>query len=859
MSKKVRRLFEGFAPEQYNLHLHPDRDSMRFSGEVTIKGVKKGRPSQRVSLHQKGLKITAATIEKHDKKGDQQIEVSRINHQRKLDEVRLHSAEMLYPGAYTLHVTFEGKITPQMDGIYPCNFKLNGEKKALIATQFESHHARNAFPCIDEPEAKATFDLTLTSPAGETALSNTPVKSQKTIGDKFITTFETTPRMSTYLLAFAYGELGYKEAKTKRGVTVRVYATPDNVKHLDFSADIATRCLDFYEEYFAIPYPLQKCDLIALPDFASGAMENWGLITFRESTLLYDPANSSLPTKQYVAMVIAHELTHQWFGNLVTMRWWTDLWLNEGFATWMSYLPLDHFFPDWHVWTQFAVDEQQPALKADALANTHPVQVEINDPEEISTIFDIISYEKGASSIHMLQRYLGAEMFRDGLRYYLKTHAYKNTDTVDLWHALEKVSGKSVTKFMNAWIELSGLPLVRAHIADGSAHLSQEQFLVNPLERAKPSLVKPLWPIALEAGKQLPDLFEAPEATLPIIKTEEASDAPLKLNHDHASFFRTTYNASHLEQLGKYVARGQMGVIDRLGLLADTFETAKAGYSETTIALHLLESYKNEDDNAVWDVISANIIAIRNVMNDEDLREDMKPYIRTLVTSQLARLGWEEIEGESYFDKLLRPTILGLASGADESSVVDEALRRFKAMKRPEDLPPDLRSVIYATAARHGDSATFDKLLEMHNTTTSSEERTTLALALTNFKQPELVARALALITTDAVRLQDTIYWIAYSFANRFARDATWKWLVKNWQWLKDQMGSDLGFSRFPIYAARCFSDPAFIPKYKDFFESVMTPGLKRSYLQGLEMIEWQSEWRKRDLALVKTFFASKP
>jgi aminopeptidase N len=854
MSKKVRRLFTGFQPHHYIITINPDRDTMRVSGDVIITGQKMGRPSGRLTFHQHGLKISNAHVTRNDKKGDQEIPVTRVNHHKSYDEVRLHTEQILFPGQYTIRMSFEGEITRPMDGIYPCFFKHDGKKKTLIATQFESHHARDAFPCVDEPEAKATFDLTLISPDGETALSNTPVKSQKTEDGKLVTTFETTPRMSTYLLAFAYGELGYQETKTKRGVVVRTYATPDNVQHLDYATEFAGKCLDFYEAYFGIPYPLEKCDLVALPDFSAGAMENWGLITFREQGLLFDTENSSLPMKQYVAMVIAHELTHQWFGNLVTMRWWTDLWLNEGFATWMSYLPMEHFYPEWKVWTQFAVDEQQLAFKFDALANTHPVQVAINDPEEIRTIFDNISYEKGASSIHMLERFLGAEAFRDGLRHYLQKHAYKNTNTVDLWEALETISGKPVKDFMTAWIEQAGFPLVRATVSDNQVHLAQEQFLFNPLARVDVPTVETLWPIALEAGDQLPDLFDQPEATYPL----HAGDPLLKLNRGQGSFFRAVYNASHLERLGELVARGKLEPVDRLGLLSDTFEAAKAGYTDTTTALHLLESYRGEDDNAVWDIIAMNLGGIRAVMNDEELRENMKPYVRKLVAAQLDRLGWEERDDEAYFDKLLRPLILGLASVADDTRVVDEALRRFNAMKRPEDLPPDLRSIIYATAARHGDVKTFDKLLKMHNDSSSSEERVTLALAITNFEQPELIDRALETITTEDVRIQDAIYWIIYSFGNRYAKDKTWQWMVKHWDWLKENMGGDLSFARMPLYAARAFSDADFLPKYKKFFTSVMSPLIDRTFKQGVEIIEWQSEWKKRDLELIKTFFAQK-
>lgn len=825
---------------------------MTLSGTVTIRGKKSGRPSQRLTFHQHGLTITGATIVKHDKKGDESYTVDRINHQRTLDEIRLHSEHQLYPGEYTVTMTFTGTITRPMDGVYPCFFEENGVEKQLIATQFESHHAREAFPCIDEPEAKATFDLTLTSPKGEEVIANTPVKTQKTEGEKFITTFETTPKMSTYLLAFVYGDMRFREAKTKDGIVVRTYATPHNADFTDFALDVAVKCLEFYTEYFGIAYPLQKCDLIALPDFASGAMENWGCITFREHCLLVDPANTSLPTKQYVAMVVAHELAHQWFGNLVTMRWWTDLWLNEGFASWIEYLATDHIFPEWQMWTQFIVDEQYGALKLDALQNTHPIQVAINHPDEIRSIFDAISYSKGSSVIHMLHEYLGPDIFRDGLRYYLQKHQYSNTDTIDLWDALETISKKPVKEFMATWTSEAGYPIVEATVHGTDVNLTQKQFLIDPLsDQVEPPT---LWPIPLRDGDANHDTLSKAS-----MQTTISGDVDTyRLNHERSGFYRVVYDQKHLGKLAKGVEAGTFDPLDRLGLLSDAFEGAKAGYSTTVQALQLLESYTNEDNSVVWDVMVGNLSAIRSLMHDDALRESMKPYCRGLVAKQLARLGWETKPGDSHFDQLLRPLIIGLAVASDEPDVLKEALRRFAQMAKPEDVDPDLRGLIYTTAARHGDVKTFEKLLAMHDSSPSSEERVTLAAALTGFKQPELISRALDLITTDTVRLQDAMYWIAYSFGNRFARDATWEWLVGHWSWLAKNLGSDLAFYRMPVYSARCYSDASFLPIYKKFFESVMEPALDRSVRQGIEMIEWQSEWRTRDLASIKQFFAAK-
>ncbi len=847
MGKKVTRLFSQFQPEKYALTLHPDRDKLTFTGSVVIEGKKVGRPSKRLTLHQKDLVITKAEIIKHQRSGDSEISISRINAHKSFDEVRLHSAEMIYPGQYTLKIQFKGTITRQMNGIYPCSFTFKGVPKILIATQFESHHAREAFPCIDEPEAKATFDLTLTSPVGDTVIANTPVKTQKVNKGLQETTFETTPKMSTYLLAFVFGKLGYTEATTKDGVKVRVYATPDNVPFTKFALSCAVKSLEFYNKYFDIPYPLEKCDLIALPDFASGAMENWGCITFREQALLVDPKNTSLHLKQYVANVVAHELTHQWFGNLVTMRWWTDLWLNESFASWMSYLAVDHLFPEWQVWVQFIVEEQGLALKQDALENTHPIEVTVHHPDEIRTIFDAISYEKGASVLLMLHKYLGDEAFRDGLRVYLKKHAYSNTDTVDLWNALESVSKSPVTKFMESWTSLSGYPILTSTLKNGELTISQERFYLNPAAEKD----KTIWPVPLLPNTPLElDTLDKVSA-----KTKTSVKQPLLLNHDRSGFYRAIYDPEHLTQLVESIKAGDVNELDRLGLLNDSFEAAKAGYGRSIDTLKLLEAYRNESSAVVWDIIVGGLGSIRLVMDDDTIRNGLKPFIRELTKAQLTRLGWKEKKSDSHFDKLLRPTILGLASFGEDEAVVAEAKKLFKNMEKPEDIHPDIRGVVYGTISRIGTSKDFDKMLAMHNESTNSEERVTLASALTNFRQSELTKRALAMITSDDVRLQDVSYWIAYSFMNRHAKMDTWDWLKKNWDWLNENLGNDLSFFRMPVYAGRVFSDESFLPEFKEFFYSHMSTAFERPLKQAIETIEWHAAWKNRDLSSLQNYF----
>jgi len=847
---KVKRLFDQFKPENYVITLFPDKNTMDFSGTVIITGKKTGPPSHRITLHQKGLRILSATVVFNNKKEEKVFHVDRINLQKSFDEVRIHTKEPLIAGSYVISIEFSGKITRAMNGVYPCFFSHNGTDKKLIATQFESHHAREVFPCIDEPAAKATFDLTLKTPKKEVVIANTPIISEEIETDHKITTFEQTPIMSTYLLAFVFGDMQYIESTTKRGVVVRTYATPDNVAYTAFALDVAVRCLDYYSEYFGIDYPLAKCDMVALPDFASGAMENWGCITYREQALLVDPNNTSLPTKQYVAMVVAHELTHQWFGNLVTMEWWTDLWLNEGFATWFEYLAVDHLFPEWDMWTQFAVDEQQQALKLDALKHTHPVEVPVRHPDEIRTIFDAISYSKGASVIHMLYHYLGANDFQKGLQNYLKEYSYKNTRTRDLWRSLESASSKPVSDFMDSWTSQSGYPLMYVAKNKDGVLLTQKRFYMNQAERASESTI---WPVPLLS--QHPELPETLKSNSDNLKLENSEN--VRLNVGGSGFYRTVYSAAILNNIAKDIADNTLQPLDRLSVLADFTEASKASYMPSTEVMDFLKNYNQESNSAVWDVIAGLLGSIRAVMNDDTVREGMKPYVRQLVSKELSRLGWTPKANEPYFDSLLRPTILSLAAVSDHKDVVDHALDLFKKVSPTTNaISPDIRGLVYVTAARRGGEAEFRKLLSMHNASASSEERLNLCSALCSFEQPELYKKALALITSKHVRLQDVAYWLVYSFGNRFSRATTWKWMKDNWKWLEKNIGDDLSFYRMPIFAARSSSDHAFLKSYKDFFGPVLSPAFERAYNQGIEIIQWQSDWKKRDLAALQKYFS---
>lgn len=840
MSKSVTRLYQQFQPQNYQLNISLDKKKMQFRGSVSISGKKVGRPAKRLTFHQKDLKIIQASITKHDKHGDTPIEVTRLNTHKTYDELRLHADTLVYPGQYTIYIDFEGKITDNLQGLYPSRFNFEGMDDVILGTQFESHYAREVFPCIDEPEAKATFDVTVIGQKDDVLLGNTPVKIEKITGNSKAATFEQTPIMSTYLLAFVAGNVKYKEATTKDGVLVRVYATPDKIDEVDFSLDVAVRTLEFYNEYFAIPYPLPKLDMIALPDFSMGAMENWGLVTYREQCILVDPKNTSLPNKQYAAMVVAHELAHQWFGNLVTMRWWNDLWLNEGFASWIEYLAVDHMFPEWQMWTQFISDEQQAALRLDALDNTHPIEVPIPHPDEIRTIFDTISYAKGSSVIHMLHNYLGADVFKQGLHAYLKKHAYGNTDTSDLWTALSEASGKDIAGFMHNWTAEPGFPVVTIK---GTTVQQQRFYLVTP---GNPT--NTIWQVPLQSE---------PAQELTTLQKKSDTIKPVGLlNSGRSGLYRVAYDAATTHNLAEKVKAGQLQPTDRLGLLSDSFEVAKAGHASTVNSLVLLSSFEAEEIAAVWDIMAMAISDVRNVLaGDDQTRDAMKPFVRKLVANQLSRLGWEPKHNESHADTLLRPTILSLASFADVPEVHAEVHKRFKAMKRPEDIAPDLRGVVWGTIARFGGDTEFEQFLKWHNQSTNSEVRVTLSAALTGFEDPKLTARALDIVKTKDVRLQDAAYWVVYAFGNRHGRDIAWRWLQDNWDWLEQTLGTDLSFSRFPMYAARVFTGKDRLQQYNQFFETKNSPMIERTIKQGREIIEWHTAWYDRDHAEVLKYF----
>jgi aminopeptidase N len=833
----VSRLYEHFKPTHYDLQLNIEREKRLFTGTVIIQG-ETVNLDQPIILHAKDLNITRVDL-------DDEQNVTHVFGSN--DEVTINGIPT--PGKHTVRVEFSGAITDGMHGLYPCYFEHNGVKKELLATQFESHHAREVFPCIDEPEAKATFDLTLTTEDGVTVLSNMPAKTSSSDNGRLTTTFETSPKMSTYLLAFVTGELQKKTATTKSGVEVNVWATyAQPASALDFPLEAATRSIDFFDEYFETPYPLPKADHVALPDFSSGAMENWGLITYREVALLVDKS-SSISMREYVATVITHETSHQWFGNLVTMKWWNDLWLNESFATIMEYVAVDALYPEWHVWDTFASQETLSALRRDQIAGVQAVKTDVNHPDEISTLFDpSIVYAKGGRLLKMLRSYIGEEAFRAGLQAYFTKHAYSNTEGADLWRAFSEASGKDIEVFMDTWISQAGLPLVSVVTTDNGYALSQERFVIGGEGNGH------IWPIPLFAARpDFPSLLDGKETSFPADKT-----LPL-LNVGNDAHFVAHYDNAAWQLIIDALSAGKLEPVTRLSLLHETSLLARAGKADTASLIPLLHAYAGETSEPVWNIISMVIGDLKRfVENDETSERQLKQLVTAIAFPLYEKLGFETKDGEPEEDTKLRATILSLLSYAEYPEVIEQSLRAVHETAELEALPGETRAILLGITAKHGTNEDFARLIDLHANTVNAELRDDITAGLCAARDIPRIQELLERLTDSSlVKHQDLFRWYIYLLRNRHAREQTWQWMVDNWPWIEQTFKGDKSYDDFARYSANILSTRAWLDIYTTFFDPMLgVTALKRAIEIGKVEIATRADWLERDMESVRATLA---
>lgn len=856
--KKSVRLAPHIKPKRYTLTLKPDLENFTFIGKEII-DINLDKDTITITLHSKDIDIGSAQVVQ-GKSGEY---ASKITYDEKAETAIFTFKKKIKKGNAKLEIAFKGIISESLRGFYRSRYEINGETKHLATTQFEATDARRAFPCFDEPAHKAIFDVSLIIPGSHTAISNTmPTSVKEHEGAYKVIEFASTPRMSTYLLAFIIGEFEYVEGWTKQKsgsapapVQIRVFTTKGKKHQAKFALDVAIKSIEFYNEYFDIPYPLPVLDLIAIPDFESGAMENWGAVTFRESALLVDNEKSSLSNKQWVAIVVAHELAHQWFGNLVTMEWWTDLWLNEGFASYMEYLCTDYIFPEWKVWGLYLSEKFAIALRLDALANSHPIEIHVNHPNEINEIFDSISYAKGSAIIRQLAGFLGHDTFRDGLRHYLKKHSYKNTKTVDLWDSFEKVSGKNVRQLMQNWTGKTGYPIVSIDTHKKGSKITQERFFSSRIS-SKNNKEKTLWqiPIQYESfnGKEKDNLHMLmTKKSSPLIGTSIG-----KVNIGESSFMRVRYDKITLTRLKIEIEKGQMSVHDRLGIIRDLFAMAEGGYISATDALDFSLSYKNETEYIIWSEIATGVNKIYNLIREENFENLYKKYSLSLFNPMAHMLGFKAKTGENNSQVFLRNLVLSQAAHYGDKEIIREAQKIFTDRKN-NPIKSDIRSVVYGIVAKNGGEKEWKLFKELYESESLHEEKDRYGRALTLFKQGKLLSKTLSYALSKNVRSQDTPSMVSGVWQNSYGRDLTWKFIKNNWKIILKDYGHGGHFLSRLLAPLGSHTDKKDAIDAKKFFAKNSAPGSERTLEQSYERIYSNDAWVKADKMKIKKWLSN--
>jgi len=846
-------------PINYNLKLQPDLAQFKFSGEETIE-IDILETTAQIQLN--SIEINIETV-KLTQSG-QSWTSSDIKYNTERETATLTFDSAIQPGRALLDIIFKGELNDKLRGFYRSQYlDDNGATRYLAATQFEATDARRAFPCWDEPAHKAVFDVTLIVPESLTALSNTPIKEEAKHdpGLKKVH-FEKTPIMSTYLLAFIVGDLTHIEQESVNNTTVSVWTTSGKEEQGRFALETSANLLSFFNDYFGIPYPLEKLDHIAIPDFAAGAMENWGCITYRETALLVDQSNSSAGTRQRVAEVVAHEMAHMWFGDLVTMEWWDDLWLNESFASWMGTKAVDWAFPEWQMWTQFVNMDTNRALSLDGLKNSHPIEQEVKNPAEVSQLFDAISYSKGASVIRMLEQFLTPEIFRQGLQQYISANQYQNARTVDLWSALEKASNQPVTSIMETWTGQMGYPVLQVDRLPSNQNqairLTQRRFVYD--QGTEDDIEKTLWKVPVGIS----DSESSQETTLVLndsqtdvqLSTSSDPNSWFKVNPSQTGFFRVNYSDEDWERLIPVIRSKTLAATDRLGIQNDAYALSRAGLLPVSQFLSLANAYRDEDDASVWSDLASNLRDVETLIADQPYHNDYRKYALDIFTSKASLIGWDQRPGEGHLDALLRSTVLSQAGNYGDEGVLAEAQNRFNQyIGEPNSLHPDIRGLVYSLCAQNGSRNTYDQLWHLAKNTDLQEEYVRLLIGLTRFTSPELLQETLTRSLTDDVRLQDTITVVTAVAANLNGRDLAWNFLKDQWEEFdKRYGGGGFGLMRL-VSICGTFSTADKLEEVQSFFEQHPTPAAERTIQQSLERINLNIRWLERNNTQLSAMF----
>jgi puromycin-sensitive aminopeptidase len=833
VSDNPYRLPHTVLPSRYRLVLEPDLAGATFSGSVSI-DVTATEAVQSVALNADELEIASVQV------GDNEASFYLDS-----DTERLIIDSPVAIGDTVIEIAFTGTLNDKLRGWYRSTFKDgDGTEQVIATTQMQATDCRRAFPCFDEPEFKAVFEITLVVEPELLAVSNGSELGRDVRDDgKHVVTFKPTMKMSTYLVAFVVGPLEATAPIDVDGVPLRVVHVPGKGHLTEFALEIGAFSLRWYQKYYGIPYPSDKVDMLALPDFAAGAMENLGCITYRESLLLADPKTATQYELQNLADVVAHEVAHMWFGDLVTMRWWNGIWLNEAFATFMEIACCDAFRPDWQRWTTFSL-ERSMAFETDSLASTRTVEFPVEAPADCDGMFDVLTYQKGGSLLRMLEQYLGEEEFRQGISLYLKTHEYANTETGDLWDAIEKANPTvPVRELMDSWIWQPGYPLISARLDGSDLVLNQQRFAYTETDDPTVFVV----PVHLSIdGVESKLLLDKEQARVPL----PSADATVVVNAGGHGFMRVAYDDALRARLNGE-ALTNLTVIDRYNLVDDAWNAVITGRLAAADFLGFVEAFQDDRDLAVWQAIAVGLRGLGRLV-DGDAYAALQQRIADLARPVVADLGWAPAEGESDLTSKLRGLVVGVLAiqGNDP-----DAQARCREMLNDETTDPELAATAAAAVASIGTDADYEDYLQRFRAATTPQLKLRYMFSLAEFPTEEQIRRTIDLALSGEVKSQDAPFLLNRCIANRWHGPMAWEIVRRQWPELLDKFPNNTHVRM--VGSITTLTTPHVVADVQSFFAEHPIPQATKTLEQLLERQRVNADLRAREADPLATALGS--
>lgn len=858
----VQRLGVDVIPQKYDLYVVPRFKTNDFLGEetITLAAPKSGIVS--VLLHAKELTLSQAEVISAGQR--QKVEIKAEPSE---EMVRLAWQTPITGVPFQLKLKFKGILNDQLAGFYRSTWKdAQGRIHNLASTQMEPADARRMFPCFDEPQFKATFKISARVPREMTAISNAAVVRQVVSGTTRLIEFEETPKMSSYLVALVVGEMEATPPVVVQNVPIRVWSVKGKKGLGIYSRDQAAKVLPFLTGYFGVPYTWKKLDMIAIPDFEAGAMENPGAITFREKLLLIDPVDASSGTKRSAVSVIAHEMAHLWFGDLVTMQWWDDIWLNEAFATWMETKAVDAIHPEWQWWKTYA-NEREGSMDTDALRATRTIHSDVRNPEQAHEMFDVITYAKGASVLRMLERYVGEPVFQKGVHQYLEKFAYGNAATKDLWDSIGAVSGQPVDQIMNTWVNQPGFPLLSVGPSSrpGSLDMSQQRFLSEGLGPQEETLrwrvpvgirvLKGAAPINGQSHADRKYLLTEQTGTVPVL-TDEELELPVLANAGGVGYYRVRYPETSFRKLIDAASK-QLDPSERFSLLDDTWSITFIGEFDIVSYLDLLGAVKNDEDELVWGAILGQVSYLQRVVEPTQ-KLPYQRFVRDQLSTLYRKLGWEPKPNELQQTRILRGRMLTtLGTIGQDPQVIKTARELYAGIgKSSKRIDPDLMTPITTIVAFNGGARDYDHLLVRYQTARTPEEEGRALHALTEFQAPQLVGRTLQLGINGKVRTQDAPMLISSLISHQETAETAWDFLEKNWKRITTFYPEQM--VRGVVGSAGWFNTDAMHSRIKEFFGSHPIVSGESTVARALESSAVNVKFRKNSAAKFNQWLAQR-